>query len=106
MPRKIDGNRHEPTNIILKGERNIMNKKIEELIALGAAYAVNCQPCMEIHRQKAIDAGLTSKEMNAAIKVAEAVKTGANKKAVQFASNLFGEVIEERCCPVGSDCCP
>ncbi len=83
-----------------------MNEKIEELIALGAAYAVNCQPCMEFHKTKAIEAGLTGEEMNAAIKVAEAVKTGAHKKAVQFASNLFGEATEERCCPVGSECCP
>ncbi len=83
-----------------------MNKKTEVMIALGAAYAVNCQPCMELHKQKAIEAGLTEEEMNAAIKVAEAVKAGAHKKAMQFASNLFGEVKEERCCPVGSECCP
>jgi AhpD family alkylhydroperoxidase len=83
-----------------------LNKKIEEMIALGAAYAVNCQPCMEVHRQKAIEAGLTNEEMAAAIKVAEAVKTGAHKKTMQFAGNLFGGVKEERCCPVGSECCP
>ncbi len=83
-----------------------MHKKIEEMIALGAAYAVNCQPCMEVHKQKAIEAGLTKEEMNAAIRVAEAVKTGAYRKAKDSAGNLFGEVKEERCCPVGSDCCP
>lgn len=83
-----------------------MNKKLEEMIALGAAYAVNCQPCMEIHKQKAIEAGLTTEEMNAAIRVAEAVKTGAYRKAKDSASNLFGDVKEERCCPAGSDCCP
>ncbi len=83
-----------------------MNKKIEEMIALGAAYAVNCQPCLEVHKQKAIEAGLTKEEMNAAIRVAEAVKTGAYRKAKASASNLFGNVNEERCCPAGSDCCP
>ncbi len=83
-----------------------MDKKVEEMIALGAAYAVNCQPCMEIHKQKAVEVGVTREEMNAAIQVAEAVKTGAHKKAKQFAGNLFGEVEEERCCPAGSECCP
>ncbi len=83
-----------------------MNKKTEEMIALGAAYAVNCQPCLEFHKQKAMEAGLTTDEMSAAIQVAEAVKTGAYKKAKQFAGGLFGEVKEERCCPVGSECCP
>lgn len=83
-----------------------MDKKMEELIALGAAYAVNCQPCMEVHKRKAIEAGLSEEEMRAAIQVAEAVKTGAYVKAKQSASNLFGELKEERCCPVGSECCP
>jgi len=83
-----------------------MNEKLEEMIALGVAYAVNCQPCMEFHKQKAMDAGLTKEEMQAAIHVAETVKTGAYKKTKQFTSNLFGDIKEERCCPVGSDCCP
>ena len=31
----------------------ILDDKIQELIALGASYAVNCKPCMEYHRKKA-----------------------------------------------------
>jgi AhpD family alkylhydroperoxidase len=83
-----------------------MNRKIEEMIALGAAYAVNCQPCMEFHKQKASEAGLTDEEMRDAIQVADAVKTGAYKKSKLFAGNLFGNVEDERCCPAGSECCP
>ncbi len=92
----------------MRFERRVktMDMKVEEMIAIGAAYAVNCLPCMEFHKQKAIEAGLTKEEMQAAIQVAEAVKTGAYKKATQFAGNLFGDVKEERCCPVGSECCP
>ncbi len=83
-----------------------MDKKIEEMIALGAAYAVNCQPCMEYHEKKAIEAGLTKGEMLAALRVADSVKTGAAAKARQKADSLFGSITEERCCPVGSECCP
>ena len=83
-----------------------MDKKMEEMIALGAAYAVNCGPCMEVHKRKAIEAGLTEEEMRAAIKVAEAVKAGASKKSRDFAENLLGNIKEERCCPAGSECCP
>lgn len=83
-----------------------MNKKIEEMIALGVAYAVNCQFCMEYHKKKAIEAGLTKEEMQASIQIAEGVKAGASNKTKQNASNLFGEVKEERCCPEGSECCP
>jgi hypothetical protein len=67
---------------------------------------VNCLPCLEFHRQKAIEAGLASAEMEAALRVAEAVKNGAYKKTRQFADKLFGQVEEEKCCPEGSPCCP
>ncbi len=83
-----------------------MDKKTEEMIALGAAYAVNCQPCMEYHKQQALEAGLTSAEMLFAIRVAEGVKTGATAKTRQKAETLFGRTTDERCCPVGSECCP
>ncbi len=82
-----------------------MDKKIEEMIALGAAYAINCQPCMEYHKKMAIDAGLTIEEMHAAIQVAESVKTGAYNKTKASAKELFGELVEKRCCPIGSECC-
>jgi AhpD family alkylhydroperoxidase len=39
-----------------------MNKKTEEMIALGAAYAVNCQPCLEFHKQKSTEAGVTRRK--------------------------------------------
>lgn len=83
-----------------------MDKKIEEMIALGAAYALNCRPCMEFHKKMAAEAGLTPEEMQAAIRVADAVREGAGKKNKEFAENLFGSIKEERCCPAGSSCCP
>ena len=83
-----------------------MEKRIEEMIALGAAYAVNCQPCMEFHRKKAVEAGLTEGDMRTAIRVAEGVKKGAAGKSREFAEDLFGPMAEERCCPAGSECCP
>jgi len=82
-----------------------MDKKTEEMIALGAAYAVNCGFCMEFHKKKAIEAGLTEGEMLAAIQVVEGVKTGAAAKTKQNAGSLFGDIMEERCCPAGSECC-
>ena len=82
-----------------------MDKKTKELIALGAAYAVNCQPCMELHKQQAAEAGANAQEMRAAIEVAESVKKGAYDKAKKSAGHLFVDLKEERCCPEGSKCC-
>ncbi len=83
-----------------------MNKKIEEMVALGASYALNCRPCLEFHQKAAAEAGVTREEMQAAIRVADAVKQGAAKKTQEFTENQFGAIKAERCCPAGSACCP
>jgi len=83
-----------------------MDKKTEEMIALGVAYGINCKPCMEYHKKEAIEAGLTAEEMRAAITIARQVKAGATKKTEAFAKELFGEAGEGQCCPPGSECCP
>ncbi len=80
--------------------------KIEEMIALGVAYGVNCNFCIEFHKKKAIEAGVTSEEMQAAMNIAEGVKIGAYNRTKARAEKLFGEIREVRCCPEGSGCCP
>ena len=83
-----------------------MNKKTEEMIALGVAQGINCTACMKYHKREAIEAGLTEEEMLEAITVAKQVKAGAIKKTESVARELFGEADEGRCCPAGSECCP
>lgn len=86
--------------------KKLMTKKVEEMIAIGAAYVINCKPCMELHKKWALKAGLTQEEMLSAIQVAEGVRSGASNKTKSIAEELFGKVEEERCCPEGSECCP
>ena len=83
-----------------------MDKKTEEMIALGVAYGINCEFCMEYHKKQAIAAGLTQEQMQAAIGVAQQVRTGAASKTKSIAEKLFGEVPEGPCCPAGNECCP
>ena len=83
-----------------------MDKKTEEMIALGVAYGINCSACMEYHKIEAIEAGLTEEEMLGAITVAKQVKAGASNKAKSVARELFGKAGESLCCPRGSECCP
>lgn len=83
-----------------------MNKEMEEMIALGVAYALNCKFCMEYHKRKAFEVGLTEKDMHEAIQVAEGIKKGAYSHNKKNAEELFREIVEERCCPAGSECCP
>lgn len=51
-----------------------LNAKERELVAIGAAIASNCTPCMEFHIPAAREAGLSDKQILFAIKIAEAVK--------------------------------
>ena len=84
-----------------------MDKKIQQMVAVGVSYALNCRPCMEYHKKLAIEAGLTQEEMLEAIRVADTVREGAGKKSREFAEGLFGPMKSgpERCCPAGSSCC-
>ena len=82
-----------------------MDKKTEEMIAIGVAYGINCLGCMEYHKSKGIEAGLTEVQMQAAIRIAEQVKTGAANKTKVFAKVLFGEITEGSCCTGEDECC-
>jgi len=86
-------------------EDSVMNKKMEEMIALGVSYGINCTACMEYHGKAALEAGLTEEEMREAIRVGKRVKAGAAKKTEAVAEELFREADEGACCPAGSECC-
>ncbi len=83
------------------------NPKTVELIALGVAYALNCQKCMKIHKKAAREAGVSPAEMLEALSVATGVITGANGVTKTAAEDIFGGKIEDDygCCPAGSECC-
>lgn len=80
-----------------------MDKKTEEMIALAVSYAVNCHPCLEFHKRKAVAAGLTEEEMQWAIQVGENVRNGAHKKTREVAKQMFGaDVNGKGCCEASS----
>ena len=66
-----------------------MDLKTEEMIALGVAYAINCQSCMVYHKKKAEEAGLSLEEMNYAIQTAQKVVVGAQNKTMDNAKRLL-----------------
>lgn len=51
-----------------------LNARERELVAIGAAIASNCVPCVEFHIQAAREAGLGDEQILLAIKIAEAIK--------------------------------
>ncbi len=82
------------------------DKKTEELVAIGAAYAINCVKCMKVHKKAALDAGVSLEEIHKALGAAEGVVTGARGVTKKEAESIFGsDVIASLCCPKESDCC-
>lgn len=54
-----------------------MNDKIRELIAVGASITANCQPCLQIHVEKALKSGADRQQVSAAIEIGLRVRKGA-----------------------------
>jgi AhpD family alkylhydroperoxidase len=65
------------------------DKRIVELIALGASVAVNCQPCLQFHISEVLKVGITEPEIKGAIQVGRTVRKGAAHKLDQFVSNMM-----------------
>jgi len=82
--------------------------KTASLISLAAAYALNCQPCLQYHQTKAASLGLSLEEISQAFFLAEQVKIGAQNKTKRFAETMVNQEAEpeEACCAPGSACCP
>lgn len=64
-----------------------MNEKIRELIAVGASITANCQPCLQIHVDKALKSGADRQEVSAAIEIGHRVRKGAAAKMDEYCAN-------------------
>jgi len=66
-------------------------KKYKELMAIAVALTTQCPYCIELHRQQAIVAGATEKELAETVHVAAALRAGG---AMTHGAHLF-EVSED-----------
>jgi AhpD family alkylhydroperoxidase len=65
-----------------------METKTKLLIAVGAAFNANCQPCLKNTVKKALDAGANKKEIAEAIGVSKVVRKTAMTQIDRFASGI------------------
>ncbi len=65
-----------------------METKTKLLIAVGAAFTVNCQPCLKTIIKKTLDSGADKKEIAEAIGVAKVVRKNAMTQIDRFASGV------------------
>lgn len=72
-----------------------METKIKWLIAVGAAFTANCQPCLKTIVKKALDSGAEKKEIAEAIVVAKVVRKNSNTQMDRFAAGILNMEIGE-----------
>ena len=90
-----------------KTEKQVLADKIESLIAIGAATAANCIPCFEHLYEKAINSGITLKEIRRASEIAGQVKKGAHIALRNRINELNGkrEIHDLPCDRTGNKSC-
>ncbi len=78
-----------------------METKTKWLIAAGAAFTANCQPCLKTIIKKALESGADKKEIAEAIGVAKLVRKNSTTQMDRFASGLANVEVEEGSSPCG-----
>jgi AhpD family alkylhydroperoxidase len=72
-----------------------METKTKMLIAVGAAFTANCQPCLRTVIKKALDNGADKKEITETIGVSKLVRKTAMMQIDRFASGIAEIEVEE-----------
>ncbi len=72
-----------------------VDQQMKELVAMGAAAAANCHPCMDFHLAKCDELGIDREEVAAAVKVGLMVNRGAESAIRKKARELLGETTIE-----------
>jgi AhpD family alkylhydroperoxidase len=74
-----------------------LDEKTKELVALGAAMAGNCFPCLRYHYKKCRELGIAVDDMRDALEMAKTVKEVPIKNIYELANVLLesGEEIDD-----------
>jgi AhpD family alkylhydroperoxidase len=74
---------------------------VDELVAVAAAIASNCEPCLEYHVGVARELGLSNDDIERAVKMARRVKETPARHILRFADELLGTGGESVASPQG-----
>ena len=73
-----------------------VDEQMKELVAMGAAAAANCHPCVDYHLAKCDELGIDREEIIAAVKVGLMVNRGAENAIRKKARDILGETAIEK----------
>lgn len=79
----------------------ILDKKTTEMVAISAAVAANCIPCLKYHLAQGKKEGITKEEVQEIITIAKMVKQRPSDEINDVAEKYLGIKTETGC---GRDC--
>ena len=84
---------------------DVLTKEQEELVAVGAAIAANCEPCLKFHLGKGLEAGLSPEQLRAAVAVARKVKETPARNILEAAEQALAPGAPGERRASGAGCC-
>ena len=75
---------------------NPLEARTEELVAIGAALAANCEPCLRYHVRRGAEAGCTQDEMRRALIEQARRYPGHEKSVYEYFEKTPGALAELR----------
>jgi AhpD family alkylhydroperoxidase len=75
---------------VKSGEISRFSPAVAELVAIGAAIAANCEPCLKYHYREAQRLGVSKTDMASAVKMAASVKDSPHQVILRLADKLTG----------------
>ncbi len=83
--------------------QSLYTEAVQELVAIGAAIASNCEPCFKFHYDKARKLGVSKEDMARAVSTAKMVKETPARSVIEVAEKYLGTRIDGDAAP--SACC-
>jgi AhpD family alkylhydroperoxidase len=83
--------------------RSLYTEQVQELVAIGAAIAANCEPCFRHHFDKARKLGVSKEDMARAVATAQMVKETPARAMLDLAEKYTGTKVAPKEAP--SACC-
>jgi AhpD family alkylhydroperoxidase len=72
------------------GKPSLFSPAVGELVAIGAAIAANCEPCLRHHMREAEKLGVSVSDMALAVAMAAKVKDAPHQAVLRLAAKLTG----------------
>ncbi len=86
------------------GQGSLFTSSVRELVAIGAAVASNCEPCLKYHYRQAQLLGVLKPDMASAVRTGAAVKDSPHQAILRLADKLTGSALSDPN-PAPDSCC-